>query len=207
MDKTVTNDIDGSTEERIKEAARKVFTQKGYAAGRVKDIADEAGINIALLNYYFRSKEKLFDQIMLEKFQQFTGSIQQIMTDETTSLNEKLERIVAFYIDLFTTQPELPLFIFSEIKANPEKLIEIIGKRQLFQTYFIKQLQEELRRHHNGTDPLHLMMSLLSMVIFPYIGRPMLQVIARKEAAEFNTMMQERKILIPKWIEAMIKVT
>ena len=64
---------DLSTEEKIKAAARKVFTQKGYSATRTRDIAEEAGLNLALLNYYFRSKEKLFELIMAEKMQQFFG--------------------------------------------------------------------------------------------------------------------------------------
>ena len=55
-----------STEEKIKEAARRVFTKKGYAATRTRDIAEESGYNLALINYYFRSKEKLFDIVMLE---------------------------------------------------------------------------------------------------------------------------------------------
>ncbi len=62
-------EINASTEEKIKEAARRVFTQKGYAATRTRDIAEESGLNLALINYYFRSKEKLFDIIMLEHLQ------------------------------------------------------------------------------------------------------------------------------------------
>ncbi len=67
--------VDSSTEEKIKEAARVVFMKKGFAATRTRDIAEEAGINLALLNYYFRSKEKLFELVMFEKFQKFFGII------------------------------------------------------------------------------------------------------------------------------------
>ncbi|MBS1688702.1 MAG: TetR/AcrR family transcriptional regulator, partial [Bacteroidetes bacterium] len=83
-----------STEEKIKEAARKVFLQKGYAATRTRDIAEEAGYNLALLNYYFRSKEKLFDIIMVETMQNFLHSVKEILRDEQTSLQEKLELLV-----------------------------------------------------------------------------------------------------------------
>ena len=69
MAKSVKLVKDISTEEKIRAAARKIFTQKGFAATRTRDIAEEAGINLALLNYYFRSKEKLFEQIMIEKVQ------------------------------------------------------------------------------------------------------------------------------------------
>src|SRR3982751_3793794 len=110
--------VDASTEEKIKEAARKIFTQKGYAATRTRDIAEEAGLNLALLNYYFRSKEKLFDIIMLEKLQEFMTGIRALLSTETTSIEEKLTAIVSDYIDMLTKQPDLPLFIFTELRAN-----------------------------------------------------------------------------------------
>lgn len=68
MAKQLKKKIDQTTEEKIKIAARKLFTRKGFAAVKTRDIAEEAGINLALLNYYFRSKEKLFKLIMEESF-------------------------------------------------------------------------------------------------------------------------------------------
>ncbi len=86
---------DRPTEEKIKEAARTVFTRKGFAATRTRDIAEEAGLNLALLNYYFRSKEKLFEIVMLEKMQVFFGFIGPIIYDDSTSLELKVEGIVS----------------------------------------------------------------------------------------------------------------
>ena len=83
---------EASTEQKIKEAARKLFTQKGFAATRTRDIAEEAGINLALLNYYFRSKQKLFDLIMMENFRQFIGGLAANFTDETLTLEERCRR-------------------------------------------------------------------------------------------------------------------
>src|SRR6185503_2844719 len=97
--------IDSTTEARIKAAAKTIFTQKGYAAARTRDIAEEAGINLALLNYYFRSKEKLFDLIMLESMQGFIHSIAGVFNNETTSLEEKIQTLANNYIDMLTTQP------------------------------------------------------------------------------------------------------
>ena len=70
---------DSSTEEKIKAAARKVFTRKGFAATRTRDISEEAGINLALLNYYFRSKEKLFDLVMMENMQHFLIGMKEVI--------------------------------------------------------------------------------------------------------------------------------
>ena len=83
------------TEGKIKEAARIVFTQKGYAAARTRDIAEEAGINLSLLNYYFRSKEKLFNIIMTEKIQQFFGAMFPVISDDHLSLEVKIEQFVS----------------------------------------------------------------------------------------------------------------
>ncbi len=84
---------DLTTEEKIKQAARKIFHEKGYAATRTRDIAEEAGVNLALLNYYFRSKEKLFDIIMLETMTNFMRTVKTILADESSSLKKLLDKI------------------------------------------------------------------------------------------------------------------
>src|ERR1700733_6700263 len=107
---------ESSTEEKIKEAAKKLFTRKGFAATRTRDIAEEAGINLALLNYYFRSKQKLFDIIMLENFRQFIQGITVKVYDETASMEEKIGQIATAYIDFLTQHPDLPLFVLNELR-------------------------------------------------------------------------------------------
>src|SRR5690606_14988663 len=92
--------LDTSTEEKIIQAARKVFMQKGYVATRTRDIAEEAGINLALLNYYFRSKEKLFQLIMVEKLQLLFSVILPIVNNDDLTLEEKVETLVENYINL-----------------------------------------------------------------------------------------------------------
>src|ERR1700709_201436 len=97
--------IDASTEEKIKEAARKVFTQKGYAATRTRDIAEESGYNLALINYYFRSKEKLFDIIIGEQLKLFIHGIIGIANDRTTAFQEKIDILINHYIDMLIKNP------------------------------------------------------------------------------------------------------
>src|SRR6201985_1132550 len=111
-----------STEEKIKEAARKLFTQKGFSATRTRDIAEEAGINLALLNYYFRSKQKLFDIIMMENFRQFIQGISFNFLEQNTTLDQKISKIVSMYIDFLPQNPALPLFVLNELRNNPQQL-------------------------------------------------------------------------------------
>src|SRR5436853_3194781 len=100
---------DTTTEAKIKNAARAVFHKKGFAGTRTRDIAEEAGINLALLNYYFRSKEKLFDIIMLESLHGFVQSLTDVFNNEKTSLENKVETLVSNYIDLLIEQHDIPL--------------------------------------------------------------------------------------------------
>jgi AcrR family transcriptional regulator len=198
--------IDATTEEKIKEAARKIFTQKGYTATRTRDIAEEAGLNLALLNYYFRSKEKLFDIIMLETLQQFMHGLKTLLNDESTSVEEKITMIVSNYIDMLTQKPDLPLFILSEIKANPKNLISKMGiKDFLMNSFFLQQLREAGKAGKLPLmDPLHFVMNIIGLTVFPFIASPILQNIGDINQQQFTTLMEERKRLIPHWIKAMM---
>lgn len=202
-------EVNDSTEQKIIEAARKLFIQKGYAATKTRDIAAEAGINLALLNYYFRSKEKLFEMIMIENFGQFIGVIIKMLNDESTSLETKIKNLVSTYIDLFLQNSDLPLFILTEIRNHPEKLIgKLPAAPAIFGSVFIRQLQEEIQaKRIPPVDPRHLMLNVIGLTIFPFAARPMLQAIAGLGSDQFEAMMKERKELIPGWINTMLTKT
>lgn len=190
-----------TTEEKIKEAARKVFMKKGYAATRTRDIAEEAGINLALLNYYFRSKEKLFNQVMKEKMQQFFGVLLPVISDPSTRLEIKIELIVSNYIDTLTENPDLPLFVLSEMK-DADHLSDILPVEKLTpKVSFIKQLQEKRPDIH----PVHFLMNILGMTVFPFIARPAFGVIGILNKNDFKTIIEERRKLIPLWVKAALK--
>ena len=192
---------DLSTEEKIKAAARKVFTQKGYSATRTRDIAEEAGLNLALLNYYFRSKEKLFELIMAEKMQQFFGVMVPVLNNAGTTLENKVTIIAENYIDLITENPELPIFILHEIKNSPDNFIKILGNPD-FITKSV--LMKQIRQKQPGLNPLHFLFTLLGMCVFPFIVRPVFQKMGAVDEKTFQKMMKERKTLIPAWLKAML---
>ncbi len=199
--------LDVSTEEKIKEAARVVFHKKGYAATRTRDIAEEANINLALLNYYFRSKEKLFTIIMHETLSGFVQKVTAILNDEKTSLQSKVELMASTYIDLLLVEPEVPFFILTEIRNNPTILIEKLPVKQiLHQTAFFKQHQQAVTEGKiKEPNPLHFLMNLVGLIVFPFVASPMMKKIGNLKEAEFNQLMQERKKLVPVWIKAIMK--
>ncbi len=198
---------DVSTEEKIKEAARKLFTRKGYAAVKTRDIAAEAGINLALLNYYFRSKEKLFDLIMLENFRQFIHGISVNVSDEKTSIEEKIETTVIAYIDFLTAHPDLPLFILNELKGNPSKIaMQISEEVQPIRAQFFKQLHESMKSGKIAhINIFHFIANLVGLTVFPFVAKPVLQRVTNVNDEQFNMMMQERKKLVPLWIKTILK--
>lgn len=206
-EKNAKKELDTTTEAKIKAAARTVFHKKGFAATRTRDIAEEAGINLALLNYYFRSKEKLFEQIMFETIFGFMQNMALTFNDESTTLERKVELIADKYIDLITKEPEIPLFIMSEVRRDETGFFEKLPIWQMIlNSVFIKQYQ--LAVHENKVaepNPLHFIMNILGMVVFPFVASPMLKKIDNLNDKQFNSMMQERKKRIPIWAKAILE--
>jgi AcrR family transcriptional regulator len=194
---------DGTTEEKIKAAARKLFTQRGFSATKTRDIANEAGINLALLNYYFRSKEKLFEIIMLENIAHFFQGVLLIVNDEKTGFYEKIGLLVDFYISRLMDNPDVPLFVLNEARNNPQNLpIQF----DIMNSYFMKQFTEETKKGKNKKiNTNHLMINILGLTIFPFAARPMMKKIRNIDDAEFHELMLERKKLVPEWIKLMLE--
>lgn len=199
--------IDVSTEEKIKEAARTVFYRKGFAATRTRDIAEEADINLALLNYYFRSKAKLFEIIMLETLSGFIKNMIVVLDNEETSLDRKVEEIASRYIDLIIKEPEIPTFIVTEIRNNPNMLLEKLPIKQvLAHSVFFKQHKAMVEKVEiSEPNPLHFLMNVMGLVIFPFIAKPLLMGGSGINDFEFTVLMNERKKLIPIWVKSMMK--
>jgi AcrR family transcriptional regulator len=195
-------EINLSTEEKFKEAARIVFTKKGYAATKTRDIAEQAGLNLALLNYYFRSKEKLFEIIMLEKVEQLFAFILPALNDTSTSLEEKIDWVATNYIEMLLKNPDLPIFVLSEVRSNPERFGKAMQlKSQVMRSVFLKQLAER----KPGVNPIHFFLNFLGMMVFPFIAKPVFGASGAVREGTFVQMIAERKALIPQWMKLMLE--
>lgn len=195
------------TEKKIKEAAEKLFTRNGYAAVRTRDIAAEAGINLALLNYYFRSKEKLFEIIMLENMQKFVKGIAVVVNNESTTVEQKLEDLVSLYIDMLTKQPDLPLFLINQVSNDPEGFVKKMDIGPLLNSsYLVKQLQKQAKgkkRLRPPFNPVHIVINAGVLTVAPFIMSPVIRALTGISQQQFNQLMIERKMLIPRWIKMM----
>jgi AcrR family transcriptional regulator len=200
-------ELDLTTEEKLKKAALKLFTQKGFAATRTRDISEEAGINLALLNYYFRSKEKLFEWVMMEILQNFFKGITRIFNDETSSIEGKVELFVSEYTELLKEQPNLPLFIFHELRMNPEKFASKMGVEVIFNSFFFKQLNRKIEQNKiTRLHPLHYVINMIGMCVFPFIAAPIFKHGAGMDAKRYGELIDERKKLVPLWMKSIMNI-
>ena len=193
-----------STEEKIIEAARMIFTKKGFLATTVRDIAAEADINVASVNYYFRSKEKLFAIIMDESIRKLFDKIEPVLNDETTTLFDKIETCVGYYIDQVLENPDFPFFMVNEVMAGSTKLPMIANMRLLINSHFAQQLRALQTDGKISFHPVHLLWNISGMIMFPFLARPQILYSNYFNAEEFHQMMQERKKLIPVWMMAIV---
>lgn len=199
--------IEGA-EEKILDAARNVFIRKGLAGSRMQEIADEAGINKALLHYYFRSKEKLFDRIFLEVFKTISVGIGSFLSDEIPFF-EKIKRFIDLYLDVLSKNPYLPVFFLNEIQHNPERLQNIIEK-DIFKNMsgLIMQMMIEI---NNGKirpiHPAHLILNLMGMLVIPFAVKPMIApVLKRQLDVDFEDILNERKEVVYNFIYNALKI-
>lgn len=191
-----------STEERIIAAARTVFTRRGFHGARMQEIADEAGINKALLHYYFRSKEKLFEVIFTDLFGKFQTAFFSILASDRP-LVEKIRLIVETDIDLLMQHPDVPLFVLHEMARNPEQMAERAGAAGLPDLIgeFSRQVKRAARKGEiRKIDPIDLLVNILALNRFPFVGRPMLQSITGIDEASFRAMMKRRRTQVAELI-------
>lgn len=188
---------DNKTEEKIQEAARQVFLEKGFDGARMQEIADKANINKAMLHYYFRTKNKLFEKVFEDAFKKFIPQVGQIMLSDD-DLVIKIKSFISTYIDLLLDNQFLPLFIMKEITRNPkivENLITIKFSEILeaFQ-YFIDD--EVAKGKIKPVDAKNLIINIVSMCIFPFIAQPMMLTFFEMKNDEYDKLMIDRKEVV-----------
>lgn len=185
---------DKSTEKKILEAAKIVFLEKGFDGARMQEIADKAGMNKALLHYYFRSKEKMFDAIFQEAFQQFIPRVAEIMMTDKP-LFEKLESFIDTYLTMLFNNPHLPGFVLHEINRNPEKIVNIFKNSGIKPEYLGMAISKEVEAGNiKPVLPVHLIVNILGMCLFPFIAKPIIKgFLFHNDDELFADFLSERK--------------
>ncbi len=195
-----------NTEEKIFNAARIVFQRKGFSGARMQEIADEAGINKAMLHYCFKSKELLFKAVFSNAFGQLAPQINEIFNSQD-SIFDKIIKFTHSYISFVMLNPYLPQFIIQEMNNNPEFVMSFMkNENRPNPAVLISQIETEIAEGViKPINPKQLLMDIFSMTVFPFAAKVMMKGMIQISDSEFNEMMEVRKTSIAEQIINSIK--
>lgn len=200
---------DRDTEARILHAARAVFIRHGTAGARMQEIAEEAGVNQALLHYYFRSKERLSEAV----FRETAGRMFPILIGtlgSDASIEEKIDRIVDAYLDNLARSPFLPGYVISELHHHPERVPQLISSiagldlgsaMKPVLEKLDRQIASEVRAGRMRKISAHqFLVNVLSLCVFPFAAQPMLRAAFGFGDDEFAKFIAARRKELPQFI-------
>lgn len=181
-------------EEKILLTATQAFVLKGKAGTSMQDIANEAGINRTLLNYYFRSKENLFELVFQSIFKRFLPIISDTLTSDIPIIT-RLEKFIDYYFNILIENPIIPIFILQELTSNPQRLINALKAGGINVNPFLDALKKEMDEGIiRKMDPREIMVNLMSLIIFPFAARKIFEsIIFSGNAEEYDSFIVKRK--------------
>lgn len=200
------------TEAIILKAAYDIFLENGFDGTRMQQIADRAGINKALLHYYFRSKQQLFNKIFVNAIQKFIPNIISIFMKTDLNLFDKIRQFTSQYIDILLQEPFVPLFVLNELSRNHNNLIETFSEHLGEHIDFVKKsIKTELQNEYKKAniikiDYKSLIVNMLSLCIFPFVSKPIIKnVLFDKDEKAYNKFIEKRKTEVAEFIINSIK--
>ncbi|WP_339648912.1 TetR/AcrR family transcriptional regulator [uncultured Salegentibacter sp.] len=195
-----------NTEKQILDAAENIFQTKGMSGARMQEIADKAGINKAMLHYYYRSKQSLFEAVFKKAFSLLAPQLDAILNDDS-SIEDKITNFTHNYITFISKHPYIPNFIIQELNRNPG-FIEKIQENSSFPSLdkFNAQVEKEVEAGIlKPTDGKQLFIHILSLNIFPFVATPLVKAFVGLNSREFEEMMERRKTEVAAFIINSIK--
>jgi TetR/AcrR family transcriptional regulator len=193
---------DGDTERLILDAAHKVFLRRGTAGARMQEIADQAGVNKALLHYYFRSKERLAEAVFRRAAMTLMPAVIEILASDL-SIEEKVKRVVVIELDVLTGAPYLPAYVIAELNHDPKRAKQLVPIAMGHSpAEFVERVFAKLRAQINAAVKAgemreiaveQFVINLLSLCIFPFAAKPMLAVLLGLDGELFQQFIERRK--------------
>ncbi len=202
----MTKDKDTSTESNILDAAKRVFQNKGMDGARMQEIADEANINKAMLHYYFRSKQLLFEAVFKNAFSLLSPQLNTILNDDS-SIEDKIKNFSFNYISFIIKHPYLPNFIIQELNRNPEFMLtiqSISGFPNIEK--FKNQVKSEVEMGLIiPIEAEQLFINIMALNIFPFVAKPLVKALINKNDEDMNAILEARKTEVANFIINAIK--
>jgi AcrR family transcriptional regulator len=196
---------DLETRERILDAAHAVFTRKGTAASRTQEIAAEAGVNKALVHYYFGTKAALADAIFARALGNIMPRIFGILADPDRSIEEKVPAIAKEQIEFHSGRPYLAGYLISELHAQPERIARLMTRQggRVPLDVIRRQLREGARAGKiRPISAEQFVTNLMGLLIFPFAIRPALSELLSLDDARWRAFIEERRRLVPDFFMA-----
>ena len=203
MDKIKTE----NTETEILIAAKEIFQQKGMAGARMQEIADKAKINKALLLYYYRSKQLLFEAVFKSAFSLLAPQLNKVLNDDS-DLFEKIRKFTENYVSFVIKHPYLPNFVIQELNKNPE-FVQKLRSEKNFPSIEKFKLQVSDAINQGIIKPIEaeqLFINIISLNIFPFIGEPLLMALVNVDKESYNKILENRKTEVAEFIINSIKI-
>lgn len=203
MDKIKTE----NTETEILIAAKEIFQQKGMAGARMQEIADKAKINKALLHYYYRSKQLLFEAVFKSAFSLLAPQLNKVLNDDS-DLFEKIRKFTENYVSFVIKHPYLPNFVIQELNKNPE-FVQKLRSEKNFPSIEKFKLQVSDAINQGIIKPIEaeqLFINIISLNIFPFIGEPLLMALVNVDKESYNKILENRKMEVAEFIINSIKI-
>jgi AcrR family transcriptional regulator len=190
--------MEQNTEDKIMEAARQVFYEKGYDGANMRDIARKAGVNYALLHYYFKTKDKIFDIIFSEAFAMLFQQLGKALNSDA-DIFTKIRMMIEGHVRTAQKYPQLPGFVMHELAVNFHLMMPVL-KKQKDQNHALRlseRFAEEVDQAYRcglikKVDSRYLCTDILSMSLFPFIAKRCLTELVYEDEESFNRMIMQR---------------
>jgi TetR/AcrR family transcriptional regulator len=190
------------TEDRIKNTAKKIFFGKGHFNAKMHEIASEAGLNRALLHYYFRNRENLFEVVLKEAMEDsFIKMFEILSTAEP--FEAKVEKAIHHIVDSLAEFPFMENFIISEINKNLGNAgaVPPVSSGKAFTRKFLKEIRLYLKQNRlPPIPPEHFIVNMMALCAYPSTTKPIIQSILRYNEKQYAAFLQSRKKLLPRII-------
>jgi TetR/AcrR family transcriptional regulator len=186
-----------NTEHRILLAAEEVFLDKGFSAAKTTEIARKAEVNHALVHYYFRSKENLFETVFINKYKQVLVVLTEAVDGEKPYL-ERLQQIITAQFDLFVNSPKMPLFIVNEFLNNPQRLNFLKRKISLFPQEILIRFENQTKKAIEAglihpIDTKELLFNVFSLLFSVFVTRSFSQHIFNWNGLDYPAFAKRRE--------------
>jgi AcrR family transcriptional regulator len=192
------------TRERLLAAAHRVFLRKGTANARTQEIADEAGVNKALLHYYYGTKAALADAIFAHHVRRLIPTMFGILADPNRTIPDKVRDLVREQITFQRANPYLAGFLAAELHAEPDRIRRLMTEHGA-PPHAVMQQQIDRAVAAGQIRPIpavQLVLTIMGATLLPFIMRPMLGPFFGLEGEAFDAFLDQRLTVLPDLIIA-----